>query len=75
MVSDDTSQGEDNDSVRISIDKNLMMWREHADPYDTTVPSWFTPTAVFGESDVHRFPFLVLETKLHSGKVRMSGAV
>lgn len=56
----------DDDSVRLTMDINLNMLRE-LDVYELErMQDWHTPATLFPESALHRFPFGVLEVKLHA---------
>lgn len=55
-------QMDDDDSVRLSLDTNLMMLQESG--VDMT-KAWRRQENSYLEDDVHRFPFAVLEVKLH----------
>jgi hypothetical protein len=59
-------QATGSDAVRISLDTDLRMLKEHdLDPN----MHWKTPEADFTEADVHKFPFAVLEVKLHRAQL------
>jgi hypothetical protein len=54
------------DSVRLTMDTKLNMLRELDSEELENLQDWHTPTTVFQEHSVHRFPFAVLEVKLHA---------
>mmetsp|Transcript_6078 Transcript_6078/g.11509 ORF Transcript_6078/g.11509 Transcript_6078/m.11509 type:complete len:1075 (-) Transcript_6078:196-3420(-) len=56
-------QMENDDSVRLSLDTNLMMKKESGVDMRT---HWRNENGFYSESEVHRFPFAVLEVKLHA---------
>lgn len=56
-------QMDDDDSVRLSLDTNLMMLQESG--VDIT-KAWRRQENTYLEHDVHQFPFAVLEVKLHN---------
>jgi SPX domain protein involved in polyphosphate accumulation len=59
-------QATGSDAVRISLDTDLRMLKEH--DLDPTL-YWKTPEADFTEADVHNFSFAVLEVKLHRAQL------
>lgn len=56
-------QMDDDDSTRLSLDTNLMMLKESGVDPST---DWHKKEYEYLENDVHRFPFAVLEIKLHT---------
>jgi uncharacterized membrane protein YidH (DUF202 family) len=56
-------QMDDDDSVRLSLDTNLMMLQESGVDMSK---AWRRQENSYLEDDVHRFPFAVLEVKLHN---------